>query len=140
MNVDSNSKITFPVSLDAFIAHQEELIGESLHCSLREVISEWLPYINGSYDQGIGNESITEDLEQMDRFIAQAQNNPVAVRFLKAAKCWMAKAWEAGRLTTQLGETQKKTARTGETATDSTKRSNTVFSLTENRIECNKRR
>lgn len=43
-------------------------------------------------------------------------------------------------LAVEIASTQKKTARTGETATDSKKRSNTVFSLTENRTECNKRR
>ena len=106
--MDSNSKITFPVRLDAFIAHQEKLIGKSLPDSLREVISEWLPWINDAYEKGIYEEGIQEDIELMDRFIAQAQNNPVAARFLKAAKCWMAKAWEVGRLTTQLGETQKR--------------------------------
>ena len=119
--MDSNSKIIFPVSLDAFIAHQEKLIGESLHCSLRDAISEWLPWINDAYEKGIYEEGIQEDIELMDRFIAQVQNNPVAARFLKAAKCWMSAAWEAGQLTAQLGETQKKTVRTGETAADSTK-------------------
>ena len=51
--MDSNSKISFPVSLEAFIAHQEKLLGESLPDGCREAISEWLPCINGAYEKGI---------------------------------------------------------------------------------------
>lgn len=72
-----NIPFTFPATLEAFIAYQEQLINRPLTETEREVTAEWLEIIN---------QAGPEDIQAVDELIAQ---HPDHHRFLTAVKAWM---------------------------------------------------
>lgn len=74
--------LTFPSTLETFIAYQEQLINRPLTETEREVTAAWLPSIN---------EATPEDIQAVDELIAQ---HPDHHRFLTAISVWMEVAIE----------------------------------------------
>lgn len=75
-----NLPFTFPVSLEEFIAYQEQLINRPLSENEREVTAVWLEIIN---------QSEPGDTEFMDKLIAQHLDQEGINHFLEAVKAWM---------------------------------------------------
>lgn len=71
---------TFPATLEAFIAYQEQLISRSLTADEREVTAVWLEIIN---------QAEPGDIEIVDRLIAQHPDKDQVNHFLMAVKAWM---------------------------------------------------
>jgi LmbE family N-acetylglucosaminyl deacetylase len=69
--------LTFPTTLEAFIAYQERLISRPLTEDEREVTAVWLEIIN---------QAEPESVQAADELIAQ---HPDHHRFLTAARAWM---------------------------------------------------
>ena len=77
--------MTFPVSVEDFLAHQEALIHRELSQMQQKAIAYWVPIINNVYLNGLEPEDIT----LMDGFIADAGERKALRNFLEAAKLWM---------------------------------------------------
>lgn len=75
-----NLPFTFPVTLEAFIAYQEQLISRPLTADEREVTAVWLEIIN---------QAEPGDIEIVDCLIAQHPDKDQINRFLTAVKVWM---------------------------------------------------
>lgn len=72
--------LTFPATLETFIAYQEQLINRPLTETEREVTAAWLPIIN---------EAGLEDIQAVDELIAQHSGDERITRFFTAVKKWM---------------------------------------------------
>lgn len=72
--------LTFPATLETFIAYQEQLINRPLSKAEREVAAAWLPIIN---------EAGPEDIQAVDELIAQHSGDERITRFFTAVKKWM---------------------------------------------------
>lgn len=71
---------TFPAPLEAFIIHQEQIIGRPLSEREREVTAAWLPVIN---------KADPESIQAVDELIAQYPSDVWINHFLTAVKKWM---------------------------------------------------
>lgn len=71
---------TFPATLEAFIAYQEQLISRPLTVDEQEVTAVWLEIIN---------QAEPGDIEIVDRLIAQHPDDDRVNHFLTAVKAWM---------------------------------------------------
>lgn len=69
---------TFPIPLDAFIAHQEQLIGRPLSEGERKVTAAWLDIVNRA-EPG--------DIQAVDALMAQRPDG--LNHFFTAVKAWM---------------------------------------------------
>lgn len=71
---------TFPATLEAFIAYQEQLISRPLTADEREITAVWLEIIN---------QAEPGDTEIINKLIAQHPNESGMNHFLEAVKNWM---------------------------------------------------
>lgn len=90
--------LTFPVTLEAFVAYQETGIGRSLGSDERAALAAWLPLINISYEDGLhGNTaSMGETLDWVAAKIHQNQDDEDDREFLKCMRYWVAYAYSYG--------------------------------------------
>lgn len=73
--------LTFPSTLETFIAYQEQLINRPLTETEREVTVAWLEIIN---------QAEPESVQAVDELIAQHSSDEWITRFLTEVKAWMA--------------------------------------------------
>lgn len=92
-------ELSFPVTLEAFVAYQEALMGRELDVAERDVIQVWLPVLNDCYDQRAKGTAgaMGERLDQMEVFLAQAEGDAVVVHILKCMRRWMCYAYQQGQ-------------------------------------------
>lgn len=98
--------LTFPVTLEAFIAFQEAGTGRELEPMEREVIAAWLPLFNLEYADGVREDStaLANDLVKMDELIAMHGEDAPITRILKFVRRWLTYAWKRGNAMAQHGE------------------------------------
>lgn len=77
--------MTFPVSVEDFIAHQEALIHRNLAPAERKLVATWVPLINDVYLNGLR----AEDIAKIDSLINRRPKASLTRNFLEAAKLWM---------------------------------------------------
>lgn len=75
-----NPPLIFPITLEAFIAYQEQLISRPLTADEQEVTAVWWEIIN---------QAEPGDIEIVDRLIAQHPDEDQVNHFLTAVKAWM---------------------------------------------------
>lgn len=98
-----NNPITFPVTPEAFIAYQESGIGRDLKPVERELLTEYVEFINMSFEDGRGGKK--QDLIDMgevkDFFPSRGHANilslPHIQHFFKSMCYWCDVAFQAGR-------------------------------------------
>lgn len=88
-----NTPITLPTTLEDFTAYQEQLINRRLTEAELEVTAAWLGVFN---NVGVGSLNRAEAIEKVDYLIGQA-DDPVILRFLSAARCWLQVGKELGK-------------------------------------------
>ena len=93
------SELSFPVTLEAFMAFQEAGTNRELTDNEREVLVEWVPVYNLSYEDGRAGdkEALTESVDKMDEFISKREGSPALERILQSCRWWIVYAWEQGR-------------------------------------------
>ncbi len=83
--------ITFPATLETFVADQERMIHRKLSATEREATAAWLEIFN---DVSVGNLDGATALEKID-YIINSATDPDILRFLRAAREWIIVAKEA---------------------------------------------
>lgn len=81
--------IVFPVTPEAFIAYQEQLVGREL--------SE-VEAFNFSYEDGLKQDRaiLEKDLDKLDEIMARHGDDAIVHKFAEACRAWMIEAWEQG--------------------------------------------
>lgn len=77
--------MTFPVSVEDFIAHQEALANRELTSEERGAIAAWVPIFNDAYEYGLE----PEDIAKIDSLISRRKEDTALHHFLGSAKLWM---------------------------------------------------
>ena len=98
-------ELVFPVTVETFIAHQEELAGGKLNDDVRRAEEAWVPVVNAAYSDGLRADTaaLHEDIAKMDGFIANHIADPDLVRFLKSCRWWIVYARSRGRHNAESG-------------------------------------
>ena len=92
-------KISFPTTLEKFIAYQEELSGKPLDKNLQEVTRVYLRGLNGIYKEAAagGTELFDRCVQMVDRVLAEGSETEPVCNFLRAYKYWCIEAREQGK-------------------------------------------
>ena len=89
-------EVTFPLTVEAFTALQEEWAGRNLTDGEKEVTAAWVPYFNEVYQDGLqgDTESMSETLDKLEALLSERTG--AAKRVLLACALWIARAWRCG--------------------------------------------
>lgn len=92
-----NNPITFPVTLEAFTAYQEQLAGQELDGTEKELIEALVSLLNYSHMAGQhqDRDEFSSILQGLDR--RQTSNETAELEFLQACRRLVVYAWEQGR-------------------------------------------
>ena len=79
--------ITFPVTPEAFISYQEQLLGRKMTEKMREATAAWVEGFNLSYKDGLEQDraALEDSLAKMDELTA-----------LRVCRRWIITAWKQG--------------------------------------------
>ena len=90
--------ITFPVTPEAFIAYQEQLLGRKLTEKMREATTAWVEGFNLSYKDGLEQDAgaLLDVLAGIDELTARRDNSPVVRDILQVCRRWLITAWKQG--------------------------------------------
>lgn len=90
--------ITFPVTPEAFIAYQEQLLGRKMTEKMREATAAWVEGFNLSYEDGLeqDTDALEDSLAKMDELTARRDNSPVVRDILRVCRRWIITAWKQG--------------------------------------------
>ncbi|ANU40430.1 hypothetical protein ADH75_18510 [Flavonifractor plautii] len=90
--------ITFPVTMEAFIADQEQLMGRKLQESEREAVVIFVEIFNSIYEDGLRQDCaiLVKDLDDLDEFKSRHKDDSFIHQFVEACRFWMAEAWKQG--------------------------------------------
>ena len=90
--------IVFPVTPEAFIAYQEQLVGRELSEKEQGFTAAWVEAFNFSYEDGLKQDrAILEiDLDKLDELMARHEDNAGVHKFAEAFRAWMIEAWKQG--------------------------------------------
>lgn len=88
----------FPTTPEAFIAHQEQLVGQKMGEVDRAHMAAWVQVFNQAYMDGKNQnrESLQSTLQKLDGFITQRAGNAAELTFLHACRQRVVVAWEQG--------------------------------------------
>lgn len=88
----------FPTTPEAFIAHQEQLVGQKMGDDDRALMAAWVQVFNQAYADGKKQDkgSLKNTLQKLDGFIAQRAGNAAEISFLHACRQRVVVAWEQG--------------------------------------------
>ena len=90
--------ITFPVTPETFIAHQEQLLGQEMGDTDRAFMSAWAEFFNLSYEDGLKQDhaALEDSLVKMDELITWRDNSPAVQDILQVCRRWIITAWKQG--------------------------------------------
>ncbi|WP_191385162.1 hypothetical protein [uncultured Flavonifractor sp.] len=90
--------ITFPVTPEAFISYQEQLLGRKMTEKMREATAAWVEGFNLSYKDGLEQDraALEDSLAKMDELTARRDNSPVVRDILRVCRRWIITAWKQG--------------------------------------------
>lgn len=90
--------ITFPVTPEAFIAYQEQLLGRKMTEKMREATAAWVEGFNLSYKDGLEQDAgaLLDVLAGIDELTARRANSPVVRDILRVCRRWIITAWKQG--------------------------------------------
>ena len=90
--------IVFPVTPEAFIAYQEQLLGRKLAENEREVIAAWVKVFNLFYEGGLKQDHavLNRCPDKPDEFMSRHRDDLLIRQFAEACRFWMIEAWEQG--------------------------------------------
>ena len=93
------SKLTFPITAEAFSAYQAALIKRELTNNERKIAAALVPAFNMSYEEGEAGDKdgLLESVQKMDELISDKEDDSIVSRFLKGARFWIIYAWDQGR-------------------------------------------
>ena len=89
---------TFPVTPEAFISYQEQLLGRKMTEKMREATAAWVEGFNLSYKDGLEQDraALEDSLAKMDELTARRDNSPVVRDILRVCRRWIITAWKQG--------------------------------------------
>ena len=90
--------IVFPVTPEAFIAYQEQLVGRELSEKEQGFTAAWVEAFNFSYEDGLKQDRaiLEKDLDKLDEIMARHGDDAIVHKFAEACRAWMIEAWVQG--------------------------------------------
>ena len=90
--------IVFPVTPEAFIAYQEQLVGRELSEKEQGFTAAWVEVFNLSYEGGLNQDCdiLVKVLDKLDELMARHEYHEGVHKFAEACRAWMIEAWRQG--------------------------------------------
>lgn len=90
--------LTFPVTLEAFVAFQEAGMGRKLENMEMDALKAWVKLFNLAYTDGVqeNNAALAKYIVNVDKLIAEHGDDTNLARILKSCRWWIDYAWKLG--------------------------------------------
>lgn len=91
--------ISFPVTVEKFVAAQEQLIDRKLSEGEREVTTAWAEVFNLSYEDGLRQDrnTLAKDLDKLEELMVRHKDHAGVHKFAEACRAWIMEAWRQGK-------------------------------------------